>query len=114
MYVKYFIFRILVIFKTNTKKENRTSHALKQPNSTSMKPMLLTRPSSIELIPRIRVQLEKITGPLLVKKFTTFYAKCRFITAIVIYRQIGPVQAPSHLLKAHFKLINSSKPRSSK
>jgi hypothetical protein len=39
------------------------------------------KPLHIQLPPRRRVLLEKLTGPQLVKKFSTFYESRRFITA---------------------------------
>jgi len=68
-----------------------------------------------------RVLLEKLTGPLLVKKFPAFYGTRRFITAFTKARYptlfwARSIQSmrPTHFLKIHFGIFLPFRPGSSK
>ena len=75
----------------------------KQTNSTKQNPALETnRSSASQEIPHI------------LRKMKVHSCKSKLTPPVPTRSQIGPVHTPSHLLNAHFKLINPSKSRSPK
>jgi hypothetical protein len=89
---------------------------------------ILLRPSYFDFdelarLPPCRINLpEKLTGPLLVKKFPAFYKTRKFMTTFTSVRQPFHILnqryllhvSPSHFLKIYFNIILPSKPKYSK
>jgi len=114
------LFRLLCMIKAN--EDLRIScDGFRQYNSlTCMQGAFTIGLVVLHFTPRSRILLEKLLGSQLVKKWPAFYGTQRVITAFTRAHHLSlsatsiQSMSPSHFLKAHFNIILSATPMSSK